>query len=131
MDRTTGPVNMEVDREGLGIETYREELLPGLPDHLTFGEIAAKLQWKSLCSLAPVSPAWVHAMRNHEVYDARVFYCALESLVLLRSHRNGSDYDRLRLYSSRDGLYFKLPPLPVCEPGIPRYCECVMLDGKI
>lgn len=132
---------------GLELEADRELLVPGIPNNITLEEIVPKLPWKSLESLASESPAWLHAMRSRELYDARVVYRGLEPLVLIRCRSNttydapGVDcnrdgcnvetYQTLGLYSTRDGFYFELPPLPVCERGIPADCLCVTLDGKI
>lgn len=84
-------------------------------------------------ALAKESSAWLRAMRIREVYDVRVVYRALESLVLVRFLPN-----KIGLYSTRDGFHLELPPLQVprsvrasvCGGGIPIDCECVTLDGK-
>lgn len=114
-----------------------QQLLPGILDDIALAEIAPKMPWKCLCALESVSPAWRQAMRRREAHDARVRNRTQESLVLIRYdpdfHKIGKkEYNSvLGLYSTRDGLYFELPPLPVCRRGIPDDSQCVTSDGKV
>lgn len=116
---------------GLELEAYREDLVPGIPDNITLKFIVSGLTWKKVESLASECPAWCLALQSRKLYDDRAFYRGrLESLFVLRTVFHEFD-DTLALYSTRDGFCFQLPPLPVCERGVPNDCRCVTTDGKI
>lgn len=48
MDLVTRPAGTEVNQEASVIEAHCKQLLPGIPDDFTLGEIAPKLPWKKL-----------------------------------------------------------------------------------
>ena len=53
-------------------DEHSEDLLPGLPNVITMDLIVPKLPWRAFHILSSVRRCWRHAIRSHQVYDARV-----------------------------------------------------------
>ncbi|CAM6095294.1 unnamed protein product [Calypogeia fissa] len=107
-----------------------EQLIPRLPDEITLDKIAPKLSWIDFRSLALVSRAWLHAIRSHQVYEARVRAHSTETFVMIRFSPCLSR-DAIALYSMRENIYYELAPVPQCGRGIPSISKFVSSKGKV
>ncbi|CAM6112384.1 unnamed protein product [Calypogeia fissa] len=106
------------------------DLLPGIPNAIALTEVSTKLSWKDFHVLSAVSRGWRHAIRGREVYNARVFSQTRETLALIFCGKHPERY-QLALYSLRDGSSYLLPSIPGLEAGLPDWCKCIPVDGRI
>lgn len=108
-----------------------QQLLPGVPNEITLDQITPRLPWRALPMLSSVSRSWLHTIRTHQVYNARIRSQAVETLVLVTHIRYGFFNDGIALYSMKDNSCSQLPPLPNLRERIPRWSQCISLDGKM
>ncbi|CAM6112386.1 unnamed protein product [Calypogeia fissa] len=106
------------------------DLLPGIPNKIALRDVSTKLSWKDFHVLSAVSRGWRHAIRGRDVYNARVLLQTRETLALIYYGKHYDGY-QLALYSLRDGSSYLLPSIPGREAGLPEWCECVSVDGRI
>lgn len=107
-----------------------KNLLPGIPDDITFNHIVTKLQWSACYSLSTVSLSWEKAIRKRKVYDARVYHHSAETLVVIK-HQDSEDRVAVSIYSMKEKAVYQLPPIPHLESGIPRWSQLISLDGNL
>ncbi|CAM6091785.1 unnamed protein product [Calypogeia fissa] len=113
-------------------ELAGQQLLPGLPDHITLKMIVSKVGREMLPVLNAVSWAWTHAIRTRQVYEARIQAQSTEDFILFvyfdcwQGHTNV-----VSLYSMKTQTAYQLPPIPNVYGGIPVHCQAVSVDGKV
>ncbi|CAM6086758.1 unnamed protein product [Calypogeia fissa] len=110
------------------------EVLPGLPNDVTFAHVTTKLSRRTIGRLPEVSRAWQKAIRSRLVYNARVASGSTETLVVINCMFWGRDpsFLAIGLYSITEQSFHRLPPIPRANfRGIPRDCQCASLDGRI
>ncbi|CAM6088001.1 unnamed protein product [Calypogeia fissa] len=123
-----------MDDKGISISSgglEGQQLLPGVPNEITLDRITPKLPWRALHVLSSVSRSWLHAIRTHQVYNARIRSQAVETLILVTHIRSGYFNDGIALCSMKDNSCSQLPPIPNLRERIPRWSQCISLDGKI
>lgn len=74
-----------------------------------------------------MSRRWRGAIRDREVFDARVLGHATETFVIIISLCGR----RAGLYSLRDNFCVNLPPIPDLPRGFWRGSKVVAIDGKV
>lgn len=108
-----------------------QQLLPGILDEITLDLVTPKLPWRTFYVLSSVSQGWKRAIRSGQVYDARVRAEGTETVAVIEHISTGATTLALGLYSGKDKLVHKLPPIPNVDTGIPRRSKCISLDGKV
>ncbi|KAL2608942.1 hypothetical protein R1flu_027515 [Riccia fluitans] len=126
-------------------------LLPGIPDRITIESILTKAPWKTLYALCAVSRAWRHAIQTRRVYDARTCTKSTKTLVVFIHNKKplsvsteefGSNRGFnnpvpahwrfvISLYDPEDESWTELPTIPGVTSGIPKFCGCAFLNGKL
>lgn len=110
-------------------QQVEQPLLPGIPNEITLEHITPKLSWTAILILPSVSRGWQQAIQSREVYNGRVRFNSIETVVVV-NHKAGPQ-NFIALYSMRDRGYYLLPSIPDLDGGIPSLCQCVALDGKL
>ncbi|CAM6124542.1 unnamed protein product [Calypogeia fissa] len=105
-----------------------QELLPGLPDDITLAKIVTMLSSETRIELGCVNRHWHEALQSQADRPARL----REPFVLIDHFRNTPNGQyALGLYCVRTHSFACLPPIPGVEGGLPKSCQCVVLDGSV
>ncbi|CAM6086757.1 unnamed protein product [Calypogeia fissa] len=144
LQRDNRLLQRKVNRVALQAEDTRldpyegiKDVLPGLPNDVTFCHITTKLPWQTIVfELSGVNWDWQKAIRSRLVYNARVASGSTEALVVvnytvLKFEDRRPSVLAIGLYSITEGSFHRLPPIPGEFKGIPRDCQCASLDGRI
>ncbi|CAM6122965.1 unnamed protein product [Calypogeia fissa] len=116
------------------VEGTPQDLIPGIPNDVTWSKIVPKLSWRALQILPSVSRAWCDAIRSRQVYNVRARDPSTEMLVLVNyAFSTDSTFfcNGIAVYSMRDNTFIALPPIPDGSLGFSEGCQSVSLGGKI
>ncbi|CAM6122279.1 unnamed protein product [Calypogeia fissa] len=105
-----------------------QHLLPGVLDDITLAEIVTRLSSETWIELGCVNRRWHEALQSQADGPARL----REPFVLIDHFRNTPNGQRvLGLYCVRTHCFACLPPIPGVEGGLPKSCQCVVLNGSV
>ncbi|CAM6092308.1 unnamed protein product [Calypogeia fissa] len=137
LQRKVNRVALQAEDTRLDAHEGIKDVLPGLPNDVTFCHITTKLSWQTIAfELSGVSRDWQKAIRSRLVYNARVASGSTEALVVvssmvLRFEDRHPSVLAIGLYSITERSFHRIPPIPGEFKGIPRDCQCASLDGRI